>query len=104
MTNSEFKAQIAEWKALIEGANIRLPGNRPVPDKFFHVFLGIGSSTFRKMINGQDSMRVVQHYTARTVHFINQLAPEVFLREVQSTIPEYMKLYHSNQKQSEKDR
>ncbi|WP_390241961.1 hypothetical protein [Vibrio sp. R78045] len=95
MTNQEFKQQISNWQSLITQANVTLSDGQPLPDKFFHVFLGVGSSTFRKMINGQDSMREIQPYTARTVRFINKLEPTVFLDEVRLCIPQYMKQYRA---------
>jgi hypothetical protein len=94
LTNEQFKTQIGRWQLLIAQGNITLPNGEPVPDKFFHLFLGVGYSTFKKMISGKDSMRKIQPYTARTIRFVNKLAPNVFLDEIRQTIPEYIKIYH----------
>ena len=94
LTNTEFKAQIACWQALIAQANITLPNGSPLPNQFFHVFLGIGKSTFKKMVNGQYSMRDIQPYTAKTVQFLNRLKTTVFLDEIRLALPEYVRLYH----------
>lgn len=93
LTNEQFRKQIENWQEQIAKANIKLPNGEPLPDKFFHVFLGVGYSTFKKMVSGNDSRRVIQPYTARTVRFIKLLDNDVFLGEVKLVIPEYIKLY-----------
>jgi hypothetical protein len=93
LTNEQFKKQIAHWQSLIENAQITLPNGDELPNKFFHVFLGVGYSTFKKMLSGQDSIREIQPYTAKTIHFLNQLPPSVFLDEIRHAIPEYTALY-----------
>jgi hypothetical protein len=45
------------------------------------------------MLSGQDSIREIQPYTAKTIHFLNQLPPSVFLDEIRHAIPEYTALY-----------
>ena len=42
LTNKHFIEQIAKWKDIVAQSDITLPGGRPIPDKFFHVFLGVG--------------------------------------------------------------
>lgn len=93
LTNEQFKQQIDRWQLLIAQATITLPSGSPLPDKFFHVFLGVGYSTFKKMVNGKESIREIQPYTARTIRFLNKLEPNVFLDEVRLAIPEYTKAY-----------
>jgi hypothetical protein len=93
MTNIEFREQIGRWKRLINQVGITLPNGDEVPDKFFHVFLGVGYSTFKKMVSGQDSARKFQPYTFKTIRFLNKIEPNVFLDEVRLAIPEYTALY-----------
>jgi hypothetical protein len=93
LTNKQFKEQIGCWQALISQAKITLPNGSPLPNQFFHVFLGIGKSTFKKMVSGQDSMRDIQSYTSKTVHFLNRLESDVFLEEICLSIQEYSILY-----------
>ena len=91
ITNKEFRLQIMKWQALIKKAEITLPNGEPLPDKFFHFFLGVGYSTFKKMLSGKGSMREIQTYTARTIYFLNKLDTKVFLEEIRIMIPEYVK-------------
>jgi hypothetical protein len=93
MTNVEFREQVGRWKLLINQVGITLPNGDEVPDKFFHVFLGVGYSTFKKMVSGQDSARKIQLYTFKTIRFLNKLESNVFLDEVRLAIPEYTALY-----------
>jgi hypothetical protein len=88
LSNADFARQIAQWKRVIVQAGITLPQGEALPDKFFHVFLGVGYSTFKKMLKGRD----IQPYTIKTIGFVNQLPPAVFLDAVRGTIPEYMAL------------
>jgi hypothetical protein len=89
LTNEQFKQQIALWQLLITQAGITLASGENVPDKFFHVFLGVGYSTFKKMFSGQNSIRPIQPYTIKTIRYINKLEPTVFLDQVRNTISEY---------------
>lgn len=89
LTNEQFKEQIGRWQLLIAQASITLPNGDVLPDKFFHVFLGVGYSTFKKMVSGKDSIREIQPYTARTIRFLNKLEPTVFLDEIRLAITEY---------------
>lgn len=93
MTNDEFREKIKSWKLQISHAGIVLPDGEHLPDKFFHVLLGVGYSTFKKMLSGQDSMRPIQPYTAKHVRVLSKLDTNVFLDEVRQTIPEYLEQY-----------
>ncbi|WP_339145254.1 hypothetical protein [Pseudoalteromonas galatheae] len=93
ITNEEFKQQIERWQAQIALADIRLPNGEALPDKFFHLFLGVGYSTFKKMISGKESIREIQPYTARTIRFLNKLDDQVFLSEIRLCIPHYINKY-----------
>lgn len=93
LTNEQFKQQIARWQLLIAQASITLPNGEALPDKFFHVFLGVGYSTFKKMLSGKESIREIQPYTAKTIRFLNKLEPTVFLDEIRLAIPEYITVY-----------
>mgnify|MGYP005987788975 CR=1 FL=1 len=93
LTNEEFKNQIARWQELITEHGITLPSGEPIPDKLFHVFLGVGYSTFKKMISGQDSQRNIQPYTVKAVRFINRLELTVFFEEIRNCIPVYIEKY-----------
>lgn len=93
LTNKQFKEQVDRWQLLISQANITLPNGESLPDKFFHVFLGVGYSTFKKMVSGQGSIRPIQPYTAKTIRYINKLEPNVFLDEIRLAIPEYIDHY-----------
>jgi hypothetical protein len=95
LTNSQLKEQIARWQLLIAQEGIRLSGGEVVPDKFFHVLLGVGYSTFKKMHSGQDSIRAIQPYTAKTIRYLNKLNAKVFLKEVRRAIIEYENLQSS---------
>jgi hypothetical protein len=93
LTNVQFKEQIARWQLLIAQAGIKLPAGDEIPDKFFHVMLGVGYSTFKKMHSGQASIRPIQPYTVKTIRYLNKLKPNVFLEEVRRAITEYEALY-----------
>jgi len=93
LTNEQFKAQIDRWQLLAAQANITLPGGDALPDKFYHVLLGVGYSTFKKMLSGQDSIRPIQPYTAKHVRVLNKLDANTFLDELRLTIPEYLNIY-----------
>lgn len=93
MTNTAFREQIGRWKLLINQAGITLPGGEALPDKFFHVLLGVGYSTFKKMLSGKESMRPIQLYTAKHVLVLNKLEATTFLDEIRLTLLEYLDLY-----------
>ncbi|OEE38275.1 hypothetical protein A1QO_02540 [Vibrio genomosp. F10 str. ZF-129] len=75
MTNQEFRDQIAKWQALLTAANVTQSDGKPIPDKFFHIFLGLGFSTFTKLVNGKESLRPVPPYIAKMVRYIDRLEP-----------------------------
>ncbi len=95
LTNEQFKQQIARWQLVIAQAQITLPNGDVLPDKFFHVFLGVGYSTFKKMVCGKDSIREIQPYTAKTIRFLNKLDTKVFLDEIRLAIADYVIKYKS---------
>jgi len=96
LTNEQFKEQIDLWQSLISQTNITLSDGSPLPNKFFHIFLGVGYSTFKKMISGKDSIREIQPYTAKTIRFINKLEPNVFLEEIRIAVIEYDEIYNQS--------
>lgn len=93
LTNEQFKAQLVQWKSIMTENGLKVDGGRPIPDKFFHVFLGVSYSVLKMMVCGKSSLRKVQPYTAKTVHFINRLEKDVFLAEAKFAIKEYDNLY-----------
>lgn len=93
MTNEEFNQQLEAWQTRIIKAGVTQPDGRPIPKIFFHLFLGISSAKFRKMIHGDESRRNVSPETARMVHFINQLSNAAFIKEVKATVPLYVSEY-----------
>jgi hypothetical protein len=93
MTNEQFIEQIERWQLLLSQTNITLSNGEPLPNKFFHVFLGVGYSTFKKMVSGKDSIREIQPYTSKTIRFINKLDPTVLLEEIRIAVIEYEKVY-----------
>lgn len=90
LTNEQFKSQVDRWQLHIAQASITLPNGDPVPDKIFHLFLGVGYSTFKKMMSCKNSARKIQPYTANTIAFVNKLSTEVFLDEIRKIIPEFI--------------
>ena len=93
ITNEQFKTQIEQWQKIIIQNNITLVSGEPVPNKFFHVFLGVGYSTFKKMVSGKDTIREIQPYTAKTIRFVNKLEHNTFLDEIRLAILEYNEIY-----------
>ncbi|MEC4091611.1 hypothetical protein [Pseudoalteromonas rubra] len=90
MTNDEFKTQIEAWLVVIETAGIRQPNGRPFPQQAFHVFFGVGLSTFKKMVSGQSSIREIQPYTARAVELARLLPEQAFLDQAKKALDEYI--------------
>ena len=97
LTNKQFKKQIDRWQLLIAQTPITLPNGKPLPDKFFHIFLGVGLSTFRKMMSSKSSNRTIQPYTVKTIHFLKKIDANTFLEEIRLTIPEYLETYGMQQ-------
>lgn len=93
LTNEQFIEQITKWKDIVAQGNIMLPGGRPIPDKFYHVFLGIGYSTYRKLSNCDNPKGKVPLYTSRMVRFINKLEYSVFLDEIRLSLIDYVDIY-----------
>ncbi|MBE8232119.1 MAG: hypothetical protein HAW67_00175, partial [Endozoicomonadaceae bacterium] len=83
ITNEQFIEYLERWKLIITQAGIVLPNGNPVHDKFFHVFLGLGYSTFKMLVSGQGSMRVIQPYVAKSINFADRLSKDAFLEEVE---------------------
>lgn len=93
LTNEEFRIVIKDWQKLAKIHNVTLPNGRPLPDKFYHVVLGVGYSTFKKMLSGKDSIRTIQNYTYKTVYYINLTETEKFISILRFNIDEYVELY-----------
>ena len=93
MTNQEFVSQIAHWKLLAEQAGIRLPNGKPLPEKFWPVFLGYSESAYFKLKGSEIDSRNVKLYTAKHMRVINKLALEVFLDEVRLTLPSFLEKF-----------
>lgn len=89
MTNTEFKNQIDKWVQLSNNAGLTMPNGSPVTKNVFHVVLGVGLSTFKKMMLGKKSMRPIQPYTEKHIRALTLLDESVFLDEVRLAISVY---------------
>lgn len=88
MTNKEFIKQIRAFKKNINEAGITMANGEEVKDIFFRHLLGVGESTFKKMIYGQESMRPIQPYIAKHIRTLTLLESDVFLNEVRNLVRE----------------
>lgn len=86
MSNKEFKDQISLFKTIIKDAGITMQNGDEVNDVFFRLLLGVGESTFKRMIYGKDSMRAIQPYIARHMRTLSLLDKGVFLNEIKLII------------------
>lgn len=93
LTNEQFAEQIKKWLAIAAKEDIKLPNGRALPAKVFHVFLGVGYSTFKMMYTGELSKRDVQPYIAKTIHFINLLDEKTLIKEIRASLAEYIEIY-----------
>jgi hypothetical protein len=96
LTNEEFKAKVNEWQSIIAKAGLTLPDGKAIPDKFFHVFLGIGYSTFKKMMFNRD----IQFNTVRVIHFLSLLSDKALIKEFEKTIPLYLDTYDKSKQKT----
>lgn len=93
MTNQEFVQQIEQWKTLVNQSGITLPNGKPLPDKFWSVFLGYSESAYKKFKGSEADYRVIKPYTAKHVRILAKLEPSVLLDEVRITLPEFLAKY-----------
>lgn len=93
MTNQEFVQQIDRWKLLTSEAGITLPDGRPLPEKFWPVFLGYSWSTYKKHKGKAKDIRPIQCYTAKHLRALSKLDSTTFLEEVRLTLPEFLAKY-----------
>lgn len=96
-TNEQFKEQIAIWQLLALENKVKLNSGLKLPDKCFHVFLGVGYSTFKKMLSSANSARPVPPYISKMIRYVNLLETNVFITELKLAVVEYHKLYTEEQ-------
>lgn len=93
MTNQEFVLQIEQWKKLVAEAGITLPNGKPLPEKFWHVFLGYSESTYFKFKGNEKDTRDIKLYTEKHMRALSKIEQGVFLREVRLTLPSFFDKY-----------
>ncbi len=89
MTNQEFVQQIERWKNLVDQAGITLSNGKPLPEKFWPVFLGYSESAYKKFKGNEADARALKTYTAKHIRVLTKLEPTVFLDEVRLTLPSF---------------
>lgn len=93
MTNKEFVQQIEQWKNLVNQAGITLPNGKPLPDKFWPVFLGYSESAYKKFKGNEADARDLKLYTSKHIRILTKLEPNVFLDEIKLTLSSFFEKY-----------
>lgn len=93
MTNQEFVLQIANWKKLTAQANITLPNGKPLPEKFWPVFLGYSESAYFKFKGNESDVRDIKTYTEKHMRALGKLDLNTFIDEVRLTLPIFFEKY-----------
>lgn len=90
MTNQEFADILNQWKSRVQVSGITLPNGKPLPDKFWPLFLGYSESAYKKFKTQGEDKRSIKAYTEKHIRLIDLLEPEQFLAQVQAVIPDFV--------------
>lgn len=90
----EFRELVGKWQGQLERVGVTLPDGKPLPDKFFHVFLGIGYSTFKAALTEQKSNKGISKQMGKTIRFLSKLPFPVFIEEARLAVKEYTEKYN----------
>lgn len=90
MTNQEFADILNQWKSRVQVSGITLPNGKPLPDKFWPLFLGYSESAYKKFKTQGEDKRPIKAYTEKHIRLIDLLEHEQFLNQVQAVIPDFV--------------
>lgn len=90
MDKQEFNQNLDSWKQIAEDAGVRLPMGNKLPERFWALFLGLAESTFNKYKGNEADKRGVPPYTTKHIRRINLLPRDIFIRELETTLAEYV--------------
>lgn len=93
MTNTEFLQYLESWKALAVNNGVTLSSGKPLPDKFWHVFLGYSESAYKKFKGYHVDSRGIKPYTAKHIKLLSSLPEKAFIKELRCTLPEFYEVY-----------